>query len=228
MSHMPEQYAHTLVPERVNFAPRPQQVSDFFSGLVRLGTAPLEATVEVMKLSGRSRSFTDSITGEARSWPLYDHVALQSITNFPDALTGLGHYNAVMAGQGPPPVPPFSLDYTGKTFTQVYSFNVRCCLRADVVSTSDWHPEISTARTVPSFGEPCTLNDRIGVFHHPSEGTIIEVPNAGCARFWIEFEFGKWLVPKIHDNLNLLVPVIIRNAEEHFATKFVQGCRWYA
>jgi hypothetical protein len=37
---MPE-YTHTLIPDRVNFAPDPKQVGSFLTSLMTLGAAPL-------------------------------------------------------------------------------------------------------------------------------------------------------------------------------------------
>jgi hypothetical protein len=73
------------------------------------------------------------------------------------------------------------------------------------VSTSDPHPEISPAPEIPCFGEPCASKTRrTGIFHHPCTGALIEAPNAGCARFWIALEFGRWIFPNIEGSLNVL------------------------
>jgi hypothetical protein len=56
---MPEQYIHTLIAGRVDFAPQPHQVPDFLNDLVKLGASPLQAKLRVMKPSGRfARSST--------------------------------------------------------------------------------------------------------------------------------------------------------------------------
>jgi hypothetical protein len=56
---------------------------------------------------------------------------------------------------------------------------------------------------------------------------VIEVPNAGSARFWIEFEFGKFIYPKIEKRLEILSPLLVETAEECFQAEFVQGCRFW-
>lgn len=78
-----------------------------------------------------------------------------------------------------------------------------------------------TGKEVPFFGEPCLRQD--ATFRHPVTGELIEVANAGCSRFWVEFEFGKWLLPKINTSLNILDPSIAAMAQESFSTAFAQG-----
>jgi hypothetical protein len=51
--------------------------------------------------------------------------------------------------------------------------------------------------------------------------------DAGCARFWIEFEFGKFIYPRVADNLEVMSPAIVSEAEKCFRTKFAQGCRFW-
>jgi hypothetical protein len=48
-------------------------------------------------------------------------------------------------------------------------------------------------QSVPDFGEACAVESKNGIYSHPWTGEVIEVPDAGCVRFWIELEFGKWL-----------------------------------
>ncbi len=72
---------------------------------------------------------------------------------------------------------------------------------------------------VPFFGRPCSPNDRLGVFTNPSTSEVIEVPNAGCVRFWIEFEYGKSLFPRTKDRLDVIEPAIAQGAEEEFGIK---------
>jgi hypothetical protein len=109
-----------------------------------------------------------------------------------------------------------------------YDFLVHCCLRAQVVSTSDWHDEVLVKQKVEFFGRPCNPKDRLGIFHNPNTLEVIEVPKAGCARFWIEFEFGNMLFPTIEGRLDLIEPRIVDAAKKNFAIEWVQGCHWCA
>src|SRR5262249_42551836 len=145
---------------------------------------------------------------------------LDGLAAVPEALKELDDYNVTLTGKGPPKLPAFTFDFKGTC-----DFVVCCCLHAEVVSTSDWHGD-ATVREY--FGSPCRSEDRLGIYHNPNPFEVIEVPNAGCSRFWIEFEYGKMLFPRIEDRLDLIEPKILDAAIQHFGVKFAQGCRWGA
>jgi hypothetical protein len=65
-----------------------------------------------------------------------------------------------------------------------------------------------------------------GYFHNPHTMEIIKVPQAGCSRFWIQFELGKFLCPAVNNSLELLNPAIVKEAKNVFGIEFVQGCYW--
>jgi hypothetical protein len=224
-------YEHTLIAGRPDFVPDPEQVCEFLEALVAIGAAPLEPTITVSKLSGEVRFIPNPLKSgtlycrEMREW-----WKVNDLAELPSALKGLEYYNVSFNGRGPPKVPPFpfELDYQDE-----YDFLVQCCLREEVVSTSHWNDEIrrdNEVRREPKaepFGRPCSPRDRVGIFHRPKDLAIIEVPNAGCARFWVAFECGR-LFPPIEDRLDLLDAAIVRAAEREFGVDFVQGCRWSA
>jgi hypothetical protein len=219
---MPE-YTHTFIPDRADFAPDPKQVGSFLASLMTLGAAPLNPTVTTSKLSGEVRTFKNPFTGKTDSFAMRKTETLKNVAAVPGALKGLDDYNVTVAGKGPPKLRAFVFDFKGK-----YDFLVHCCLRSEVVSTSNWHDEVPIKRNVKSFGEPCSSTERLGIFHNPNTLEIIEVPKAGCARFWIEFDYGKMLFPAIVDRLDLIEPKIVAAAEKEFTVEFVQGCRWCA
>ncbi len=219
---MPE-YTHTLIPDRVDFVPDPRQVGAFLNSLVSLGAAPLKPTVAAAKLSGVVRTFTNPFTGKTDSFPMRKAETLKDLSAVPGALKQVDDYNVTLTGKGPPKVPAFVFDFQGK-----YDFLVHCCLRAEVVSTSDWHDDVPIKRKVDFFGQPCSSKDRLGIYHNPNTLEVIEVRKAGCARFWIEFEYGKMLFPRIEDRLDLMEPRIVEVAEKDFGINFVQGCHWCA
>jgi hypothetical protein len=219
---MPE-YTHTLIPDRVDFVPEPKQVGTFLSSLVSIGAAPLKSAICLSKLSGEVRTLRNPFTGKSESLPMRKSETLKDIAAVPNALAGIDDYTVIVSGKGPPKLAAFAFDFKG-----TYDFAVHCCRRPEVVSTSDPHDEVPVERKVEFFGRPCDPKDRMGVFHNPNTLEVIEVPGAACALFWIEFEFGKMLFPKIEDRLDLIDPEIIEVAENHFGTKFVQGCCWCA
>lgn len=181
---MPEQYAHTLLADDLNFVPRPQQVAAFFDALVKIGAAPDRPQLRVMKLSGEVRSFTNPLTGKTTQIPRYTHIPLKQAAGIPQAIAGLMHYNVIMSGEGPPERPALEFEHKG-----MYEFLVSCCLRAESVSTSSWHEDIPISREVPFFDKPYSPADRTGFFQHADSDKVIKVANAGCGLFRIEFEY---------------------------------------
>lgn len=225
-------YTQTLISQDGNFVPQPEQVFAFFHALKAYGSAPQQASFRVGTISG-NRTGINPLTGETLSVPRWSFVSLADGDQSNDKLQGIDDYNAGMTGEGPPKNPPFDLytvdekgDYSGK-FVGRYDFQVECCVRSKAVSMSDCHEEIAPPRQgLAPFGEPCVSTQETGFFHHPCTGSTIEVPGAACARFWIGFQCGKLVLPKIENDLNVLDPAIVRAAEKVFEIDFVQGCHW--
>jgi hypothetical protein len=219
---MPE-YTHTLIPARATYVPNPAQVGEFVVALTALGAAPIKPTISVAILSGQVRQYKNPFTGQMTSQATRKAKKVKDIAALPSALEGLDDYDVALAGKGPPRLPAMVFDSNDE-----YEFSVNLCLREHVISTSDWHDEVPIDRKVEMFGTPCDARNRLGIFHYPSTLEVIKVPNAGCARFWIEFEYGQALFPTIDDHLDLIEPKIIAAAEKALGVKFSQGCRWCA
>lgn len=210
-----EQYVHTLIPNEPRFSPTSEQICCFLDGLSALGAAPLNPELLLLKPSGRLRPFTDPLTGETKSFPANDRVNLKNIADLAPTIEALQQYYVALEGQGPPRVPPFPLYSEDAPFTGNYSFTVACCLRAEPVSMSNLGNE-QTEDHVPFFGEACKARSRTALFRHPVTEELIEVADASCARFWVEFELGKWLLPHIGSSLEILDPTIIKLAARIF------------
>jgi hypothetical protein len=243
-----EQYAHTLIPDDIDFVPKSNQVAAFLDGLVELGAAPLQAKLKVRKLSGQLRIGRHPLTGETLSIPRRDQIAVENVSDVLPIINALDDYDVVMTGQGPPRLMPFRLrthdvrpraadgeaelepldrkkDFIECDYKGTYAFDVECCLRRELVSTSDPHPEMPSAPEVPEFGQPCTSKNRgTAFFRNPRTAVIMQVPKAGCARFWIAFELGRFVFPEISDTLSVLHPSIVQSAKESFGVTFIQGC----
>ena len=69
-------HVHTLISQDAQFCPMPDQVRRFVDGLSRLGAAPPNAELKVVKPSGGVRSFTDPLTGEIRTIPDREFIPL--------------------------------------------------------------------------------------------------------------------------------------------------------
>jgi hypothetical protein len=73
----------------------------------------------------------------------------------------------------------------------------------------------------------CSDNGAVGLFSHPESPEPIRIPNAGCARAWIEVTYGKWLYPRLKDGS---VKQLDRRATdlvcEVFQGDFIEACTW--
>lgn len=230
-----EQYIHTLLPVDSEFVPSAAQIGSFLSVLVLQfkfslisGQRWLPGLV-VSKASGELRWRTNSWTGERVSVPARDHFNLSQFEDIPGLIEGSTDYTVSQSGQWIGQDRPIDLLGTnGVPYLGNYVCTVRCERRPEVVSTSDWDGEAGpNTRNVPSFGSVCNDQSAIGIFANPWNGEVIEVANAGCARFWIEFEFGKFIYPKVSNSFDVMSPGIVLEAERCFRTKFVQGCRFW-
>ena len=175
----------------------------------------------MIKPPGRLRSFISPLAGQEEFFPDSDHIPVENPSDIPRVIESLPHYSVLASGEWTAGNRPLTLltpqraAFDGKLLCEM-----SCHLRPEPVSTSCWNEEIFAGQTVPVFGEPCELKVPSGLFSHPWTGQMIQVPNAGCARFWIEFEFGKFLVPQMADSLELLNPSIPQKTEECFQTRF--------
>ena len=209
-----------LIPDLPDFVPQPAQMTAFFEGLIRHGSAPQKATIRIAKLSGKVRTGSNAFTGETITIPAREFVSLQDIHAISQGLQGLDDYTVYFSGQGPAEHPPFKLYMASDPQCQseietAQWYEVNGNLRKSAVSLSE-----------ASWMEPCVSDGSEGVFLNPWNNETIIVQNAACALFWIEFMFGNWLVPKIEKSLELLPSSILALASEIFEVSFVQGGRF--
>jgi hypothetical protein len=214
------QYSHLLIPDTAEFIPKPAQVTAFLESLVSLGSAPLEATIRVGKRTSEFHTGTNPLTGTPISVPKREFRRMERISEVSHEVLELDDYIILMEGKGPPRIAPFTLytveDSVERRFSEEYWYGISCNLREEVVSTCE----------TPPFETPCKSQTRLGIFRDPRSGATIQVANSSCARFWLEFQFGKWLFPRANGNLNLLEPSILKAATDAFGRRFVQGCFW--
>ena len=215
---MSEHYSHLLIPD--NIAPQPAQVTAFLDGLAKLGSAPLEATIQIAKLSGKVRTGRNAFTGETITIPAREFVTLENLDAVSGGLDGLREYILFFSGKGPAERPPFKLylpsdrKWRSEVSTEFF-YEVNFNLGESSVSMSE------AARTSPCASQGCDAT-----FRNPWNNETIKVPKAACAHFWIEFKFGNWLVPRIERSLDLLPPEILALATESFGMSFAQGCHF--
>jgi hypothetical protein len=207
---MSEYYSHLLIPKRSTFAPLPAQVVAFLTALRELGGAPLEAKPALYVPSAKTHVFRSPQTGEEIVFPRREFVKTKTLKAVVPMLERNEDYSVILSGQGPPQLPPFPLFAASdprwrSEFTDEYSYEVSCNLRPTTLSFSKG-----------SWLKPCTSEQTDGVVSNPWNNETIPVAKAGCARFWVMFHFGKWLVPRIEKGLDLLAPAILNLAGKEF------------
>jgi hypothetical protein len=237
---MGDPYWHMLISEDDDFAPDGQQVVAFLHGLDELCSAPQQATLRLGTLSGEVWTGLSPQTRKEISFPRRKFSQLESIADITDQVSGVEDFIVLWSGSGPPKNPLFPLfvatdlekalvdEKAGAQyeFKQPYAYQITCCVRPRPVALSDPHEVAPVNVEIPPFNVPCEAANRTGYFCNPCADTLVEVPNAGRARFWVEFEFGNWLFPLIRKNLDLLPAPVLECAHKAFATRFVQGCHW--
>jgi hypothetical protein len=153
---------------------------------------------------------------------LKDQKKLQSLDEVVNAVVSLQDYELNLACMGRPKLPPLRIN-----FNEPYHLGITCRVYSKCRSTSDLHEESNCDEKTVRYGKICSELQTDGLFTNPHNGEILKISGAGCARFWIEFELGKFLLPEFtKNNLEILNPFIVKEAERIFGIKFVQGCYW--
>lgn len=218
-----EQYVATLIPTDSRYVPSYEIVGAFLSSVAvnfRFAPAPImraATSLRIMK-PGKPRTARNARTGEVMSFPGFDRVELAEISELVAALNGLEHFDARLSGKWSSEEPPLAMLnlQDGKPFTEPLWSDVACCVRDRPVSMNSGFGNQAGREGLP-FGEPCKDST------NPSNDAI-EAASRICARFWIEVEFGKFLMPpSLGIDVNLLRPDLVSMAEDLFQTKFLQS-----
>jgi hypothetical protein len=218
-----EQYIHLLIARPDDFAPLRQQIAAFCQSLIDHRVLPNVDRLSVSTPSGQVRTVTNPFTGEPYSFPTYAHQRLQKLDEFEAAANGLANYCLHLEGDGTPDIPPVPIDSPDP-----YSIAVRCHVTAVPYSTSSIYDNDNYTAQYVQFNRPCEDSVPFGYFTAPTSHETVEVADAGRARFWIEFELGKWLFPSVkRNNLSILNPTILKWAERDFGIQFAQGCHYF-
>ncbi len=219
---MSEQYTHTLIPVPNHFKPTAEQVQAFLEQMIKLGAVEGTLSLTGRTLSKQVRTATNPFTGEKITIPMRDRFAIPSVSKVAEAIAGLGDYSVALSGTGVPKTPPVPLE-----FTEPYHVGITCRNSRTLCSTSDLHLDEAWHQAPAAYGAPSHEERETGFFTNPHTGETVEVAHAGCASFWIEFELGKFLFPKIDvGDLEILNPVVVGKAVAIFGVHFVQGCVW--
>jgi hypothetical protein len=224
------EYCHLLIPTDSHFVPSPDQVSEYLQGIINsgvVGDSPTIRFVAYKRVTPKITEFRNPFTGEPviiRGLPRKpeENLVVNSVREFPPMAIDCHDYSIDVYNHTIPKLPPLVID-----FGEEYHLSVSCQRRSQLVSTSDLHSETTSTRQAVRFDDDCDESNHMGLYTHPQTLELLEVPGAGCALFWIQFQLGKSLFPKIEDgNLQILNPRLVDLAKNCFGTQFTQGCVW--
>jgi hypothetical protein len=219
---MSEQYSHLLIARDVGFVPATSHVCRFLVKLTELGVLSPKPDLVLRTPSSTFREGVNPFTGEVMRIPRKDVRPVADLAAYESAAKQLSDYEIEASSEWNPRLPPLPIE-----FTEQYFIGVTSTISSVPRSTSHYVPESEPVLNVVDFGEPCENRPTFGVFTNPHDLSIIQVPDAGAARFWIQFELGKFLFPMLpNGSLDILASEIVESAEQIFGVGFNQGCYW--
>ncbi|MEZ6062993.1 MAG: hypothetical protein R3C19_21820 [Planctomycetaceae bacterium] len=238
-------YTHLLIPSSSEFRPDADAVARFVRGLIDNGNVANGAKVafaRVTKGQPRVRQMRNPMTGETidlrgPSRTLERPRTLSDPSQITEHAANQQEFDVLLTGEGVPSVPPLTVgsveDGDWKVMDGAYHLEVRCRIRANVVrlymldSEDDLHRPPAFANYRPKYNEDCSPAENAdGLYVHPEIGAF-RVPNAGCGMFWIEFNYGKFVFPRLKDgSVDVLADSVIDLARAAFDCDFIQACDW--
>jgi len=245
---MSESYTHFLISASKNYRPTPQAVCQFLEQIIQAQMVGSDHRIEfarITKVEPRYREVRNPFTGETvkRKAPprmRSKREVVPSTSNAAQLAEQEREYDVAVVSTSAPTKSPLDIgcikNGIWQAWTEPYHLEIRCCVREALVRLSFFKPgenpnapltDEFIANYTPKFDEDCGEGDQDGLFVHPEAPNGIHVPNAGCGMFWIEFEYGKWLYPRLKgDDLALLAPAVTDLARKTFGTDFIEACSW--
>jgi hypothetical protein len=237
-------YTHFLIPRACDYRPSPEAISQFLNGLIAGGAVAADFSIDFSKVAknpGRVRRGRNPATGESIEMPLPTRAnappqRLSDTLQLSALAKDEPEYDISIVSQGAPAAPPLDMGYVEgaqwKRMNGAYHQRIVCRVRKDIVRLFTMQSEDELTRPPdfasyrPRFNEDCSPEEHSGLFLHPQIG-VIRIENAGCASFWVQFEFGKLIFPLAKDGkVDLLSESLVREATNAFVTEFVQACNW--
>jgi|SRR5579862_3071874 len=227
-----EQYAHLLIAADSESVPDPNQMVRFFDLLQSAFRFQFVKSKKdwmpglmAMTSAEEVRTQKNTFTGEERTFKVPKRIELQETSEIPALVAAEPKYSVSVSGRWLSSDAPIEMLVTdGTAFDQDLICVVTCSMQAQPVCTGDWWGEDRKGACEFGFGRSSPIQT-MGVFTHPWTGKRIEIQHAGSARFWIELEFGKWLIPKMTDSFDVLQPDFVRAMEGCFGMPFLQAGR---
>jgi hypothetical protein len=231
-----EKYAHLLIAADPEFAAKPGQivgflelVKDVFRFRFVKSKEDWLPGLQAMTSAEDVRTMRNPYTGEKQTYTVPKWFELEDTGELPALVESEPKYGVTMSGKWTPSdVPIQMLGADGRTINEELACFVSCSQRAQPVCTGDWWGEAHCGDCEFDFDNPESTVQSVGVYTHPWSGERVEVPGAGNSRFWIELEFGKFIIPKMDGGFDLLRHEFVDAAEKCFGVRFIQAGRGVA
>lgn len=227
-----EQYSHLLISSDPDFVPDPAAIESFFNLLIDsfgfqiVLSPPIQPGYLLLTPSAKPRVGRNPWTGETITIPSFDRTIFKAASEIPSAIKDLHQFTVRLSGKWPSDKAPIHLSTTNhEPFEGELVCFAECNLRPEAVCTSDCWDESHPDQAELAFDDPNGRKQPVGIFTNPWTAESVEVPGAGFARFWVAFEFGKWLFPELMDGFNLLQPQLFNEIEQCFDVPFIQAGR---
>jgi hypothetical protein len=237
-------YTHLLIPLSPEYRPDAGAIAKFMQDIIDgnyIAASTKIAFAKVVKGTPSVRQVPNPFTGKTLSLKMPSRrrdrpQQLGDVTQITGLATDQPEYDVWVECVGAPRNPPLDIGHVEndawKKMDDPYHLEIRCRVRARIVrlfrlqSEEQLHRPPASANMELIFDEDCDLNEHDGLFVHPELGAI-RIPNAGCGTFWIEFNYGKFIFPRVKDkSVNLMQESIVNLAKTTFGTEFVQACNW--
>lgn len=164
-------------------------------------------------------------SGPMSTFPRLERVELEKVSQISGAIRNLPRCSVTANGHWQPSLSPIKIRCSSWPNGGERLWGcVSCDLRPEPVCTSNWWTEEDDSGLL-QFGEPASPDRTTGLFTHPITRQNIEIPFAGCARFWVSFNFGEWFLSHLAKDFDLLAPLLIGATEEHFGVRMSQAGR---
>jgi hypothetical protein len=241
-----EAYTHLLIPVSKTKSATIQEVCAFLEQMIQMGSIGKEHKVgfsKVARVEQRVQEVRNPFNGQLlrRKNPSRKGQRPEDVAALSDVVLRVEQeqdYNVFVSSTSRPANPPLEVGFAemNKDWQPWsgpdYYLGIRCCVRSSLVgicppgsveNPEDPRPEVP----VPIFDDECGEELPDGCFVHPQRQRVIRIPKVGCGRFWVEFEFGKWVYPRLEsDGAPPLNHSVTELARHTFGTEFIEGCLW--
>ncbi len=226
-----EGYIQMLIPADAEFVPEATRIASYFDMLVDVWGYEFDRNNEhlhflrVYKLPSKDEVAEAIKASNGRMFPPVKKINLQEASAISGVIANLPRCVIAASGHWQPSQSPIKVPREAwPDFSPNLYGGVSCDLRPEPVSTSNSWEENGIA-SMPDFGDPAVPGQTTGVFTHPVSRRNVVLPLAGCARFWVGFDFGEWIAGLVPEDFDLLEPALIEATEKHFGVRMVQAGR---